>query len=333
MPRARQPRLYQRPGRAGWYCDIDGTERRISLGTSNEEEARRRFGERLQRARVLELAPGSKTLASIFAETRKRAEAANTPKTVYEIHLNLKRVIEWLEERGVLTTAQLSKQTIEDYKTARRFDGVSAGCINREMTSWRRAIKVAVEIDAIDANAPAWFVRLRETRPAPHQKGYTKAQLERFIAATPAGYRELFRVALGTGMRDEELRHMEVSDIRKAWIVVTPKKDWTTKSYKYREIPVSQRTIAAARAFLKVRSKLNLDKKRVWTIANRASKDAEIEPLSLHELRRAWGSHALAAGNRIEDVSRWFGHADLLTTMRYLRVTNARHPGAKNLPW
>jgi integrase len=330
MPRARQTRIYQRPGRAGWYCDLDDGRRRVSLQTTDREEAHRRYGEHLQRGRVLKLAPGSRALAAVFAETRKRAEAANTPKTVYELHLNLKRVLEWLEERGIVSTAQLSKQVVEDYKSARRFS-VSAGCVNRETTSWRRAVKVAVELGAIDAAAPSWFVRMREPRPAPHQKGYSKAQLERFIKASPPGYRDLFRLALGTGMRDEELRHMEAGDVRKRWILVTPKEGWTTKGYRHREIPVSPKTVAAAKAFLKVRDSLNLDKKRVWTIAQAASVKAEIEPLSLHELRRAWGSHLLAVGNRIEDVSRWFGHADLLTTMRYLRVTNDRHPGAKKL--
>ncbi len=41
----------------------------------------------------------------------------------------------------------------------------------------------------------------------------------------------------------------------------------------------------------------------------------------------------LAAGHRIEDISRWLGHANILTTTRYLRVVDERHPGAKRLPW
>lgn len=274
------------------------------------------------------------------AETRKRAEAANTPKTVYELHLNLKRVLEWLEERGITTTAQLSKQVVEDYKSERRFK-VAAGCVNRELTSWRRAVLVAVELGAIDEAAPTWFKRLREARPEPHRKGYTKAQLGRFIKAAPPGYRDLFRLALGSGMRDDEIRHMDASDLRDKWIIVTPKDGWTSKSYRHRKIPVGRVTLAAARALIAARAKvdehgkrrLNLDPKKVWSVAKATCEAVGIPALSMHELRRAWGSHALAAGNRIEDVSRWFGHADLLTTMRYLRVTNDRHPGAKKLVW
>lgn len=98
-------------------------------------------------------------------------------------------------------------------------------------------------------------------------------------------------------------------------------------------MPVSQVTIAAAREFLAARDSLNLDPKKVWTVARDTCVAAGIKRLSLHDLRRAWASHTLASGARIEDVSRWLGHADVLTTMRYLRVVDDRHPGAKNLPW
>ncbi len=340
MPRARQARIYQRPGRAGWYCDLDGAERRISLGTTDEAEARRRFAERLKHRRLLEAAPGTREIAALFAETHRRSEGSNTRKTAYELHLNLTRILVWLDERGITQTAQLSKQVVEDFKTSRRFakskrgsDKVSAARVNAELTAWRRAVHIAVELGAIDPTAPDWFVRLREPRPEPHQRGYTKAELNRFIAAADARYRALFRLALGTGMRDEELRHMEAGDIRGRWIVVTPKPDWTTKGYRYRRIPVSQVTIKAAREFLAAKATLNLDKKRVWKVANDAAVKAGLKRLSLHDLRRAWASHVLAAGERIEEVSRWLGHADVLTTMRYLRVVDDRHPGAKKLPW
>lgn len=340
MPRARQARIYQRPGRAGWYCDLDGTERRISLGTSDETEARRRFAERLQHRRLLEASPGTREIAALFAETHRRSKGSNTPKTAYELHLNLTRILVWLDERGITTTAQLSKQVVEDFKTSRRFakskrggDKISAARVNAELTAWRRAVRIAVELGAINPSAPDWFVRLREPRPEPHQRGYTKAQLERFLKAAPSGYSALFRVALGTGMRDDELRHMDAGDLRGQWIVVTPKPGWTTKGYRYRKIPVKPATIKAAREFIKARPSLSLGQKKVWSVAHATATAVGLERLSMHDLRRAWASHVLAAGHRIEDVSRWLGHADVLTTMRYLRVVDDRHPGAKKLPW
>lgn len=347
--------MYKRPGRTGWYCSLNGRDRHISLETNDEEIARERFGKLLDRERLRKLAPNARPIAEIFATTRTSSEVANTEKTAYELHRNLLRVLTWLEQRGVVLTSQITKQLVDRYKAYRRgivdademayrkaakideakpIKAVSAARINREIDSWRRAVIEAVEDKIMPPDAPSWFVRLREPRPLPHRPGYSADELSRFIEATPPGYRTLFQIALGTGMRDEELRHMKATDLeRKGWIVVTPMGDWSTKGYRHRWIPVLEKTTEACREWIKLRDEVNTDKKKVWKVAQRAAKAANVRPISLHELRRAWGSHLLAAGNRLEDISRWYGHADIATTMRYLRVISQDHPTDAKLPW
>lgn len=128
---------------------------------------------------------------------------------------------------------------------------------------------------------------------------------------------------------------MDASDVRKAEIVVTPKPGWSTKGYRYRSITVSPATVKAARAFLAAKPTTNLDKKRVWQRLQEARKSAGIDKhFSLHDLRRAWASHMLSSGAvDIEELSKMLGHADMMTTMRYLRVVSGRKIDPRTLPF
>lgn len=325
MPRPRKgAHIYRRKGRRGWYAYIDRDHKHISLETDDETEAQAALAALLERSGLRALAEGKRPLASIFDDYRERSRTNNTKKTAYENELNLARVLVWLEERGIVTAAEIAAETIEDYKTARRFAKVSAARINRELQSWRNAMRVAVEQRQAHASIVDDFKRIREPRPLPHRPGLTKEEIDRFLAAEPhPGYRAMFRLAVGSGLRDEELYRFDKTDVRPPHIVVTPKDGWTTKGYRYRSIPATRSTLAAGRAFAKAKPKMNLDKKAVWKRIQAARKRAKIKRgFSLQDLRRAFASHALAAGYRIEQISQWLGHADVMTTMRYLRVVD-----------
>ncbi len=336
MPRRNSgPRMYRRPGRRVWYASFSDAEKHISLKTEDEGAARIEFAKLLERRRDLDLAPNEVPLAEIVRITRERADTNNTPKTAYEVHLNLRRVLAWLEGRRIFSARRIDLATVEDYKTARRFK-VSAARVNRELDSWRRAMKVAVELRCAPKDALDLFVKLREPRPEPHQRGLTKAELTRFLrAVTVPGYKALFRTALGSGLRDDELRHMDPGDVRSDRIVVTPKPGWTTKGYRFRTIAVSPATVRAARAYLAARAAgLNFDQKRVWKVMQAACKAAKVRPFSMHDLRRAWASHLLLSGEAsLKQVSKMLGHAELATTERYLRMVEDDMPNPKKLPW
>lgn len=325
--------MYKRPGRLIWYASLSDTQKHISLGTEDEEEAKVAFARLLERTRHLDLAPNEEPVAELVRLTRERGQTNNTDKTAYELHLNLRRVAAWLEEHGIFSVRKVDKALIEDYKTARRFS-VGPARINAELSAWRRMMKLAVELNYVHKDVLDQFVRLKEPRPEPHRKGLSKANLLAFLKAEAhPGYRALYRVVLGSGMRDEEMRHMEAGDIRRNALVVTPKEGWTTKSYRYRTIPITGETAKAARAFLKAKPKMSMGKRYVWGRIQKACKAAGVAPFSLHELRRAWASHMLKAGHPIASISKWMGHENVMTTMRYLRFVEETAPDPKTLPW
>lgn len=328
--------MYKRPGRRVWYASLSDTEKHISLKTEDEERARETFAKLIADRGSLPLEADEKSIADLWKTTRERADTNNTPKTAYELHLNLRRVCGWLEKRGIVGSRKIDKQIVEDYKTARRFDQVSAARINRELDSWRRMMKVGVELNAVHSSVLGCFEKLREPRAEPHRRTLTKAQIERLIRAMePPPLKALARAAIGCGLRDEELRHVEETDVRRKEVAVTPKQGWTMKGYQYRVVPISAATRKALLAWIAARDSrsVNIDKKAVWLALQRASKTAKVPPTSLHELRRAWASHLYEGGLPLKTISKWLGHKEAATTERYLRVVSDDLPAGTKLPW
>ena len=327
--------MYKRPGRRVWYASLSDVEKHISLGTEDDAEARAEFAKLLERRRVRDLAPNEEALSKIFEMTQERADTNNTPKTAYGLGRDLLRILRWLEGRGVYSARKIDLALVEDYKTARRFEKVTAARINRELDSWKRAMKVAVETGNAPKHALESFVKLREPRPEPHQRGLTKTELKRFLAAADKRYRSLFRLALGSGLRDDEIRHLEKDDVRGDHLVVTPKPGWTTKGYRYRRVWISKATAKAAKEYLAARDAgLNLDQKRVWKIIQAACDEAQIPAFSMHDLRRAWASHLMESGTfSLKAISQMLGHAEVATTERYLQIVETQAPKPGSLPW
>jgi site-specific recombinase XerD len=328
--------MYKRPGRRVWYASLSDTEKHISLRTEDEERAREAFAKLVADRGSLPLEADEKSIADLWKITRERADTNNTPKTAYELHLNLRRVCSWLEARGIVGSRKIDKQVIEDYKTARRFDDVSAARINRELDSWRRMMKEGVDLNAVHPNVIDCFVKLREPRAEPHRRTLTKVQIERLIQhMRPPAIKALVRAAIGCGLRDDELRHVEAIDVRKAEVAVTPKPGWTTKGYHFRVIPISAATRKALLTWIEARDSrsVNTDKKAIWLALQRGCKAAGVPPTSLHELRRAWASHLYERGVALKSVSQLLGHKEVATTERYLRIVTPHLPAGVKLPW
>jgi integrase len=324
--------MYRRPGRRIWYAFLDYKRKHISLETEDEGMAKEAFARLLDRRRVQELAPSEESLSSIFRITWERAKVNHTKQTAYGLHVKLAEVLEWLESKRVVAARQVTVSLVEAYKSDHR-ERWGARSINRYLDAWRKAMKIAVELRCATPDVLACFQKLREPRPVPHQRGLTKQELQRFLREVDPRYRDLFRTVLGSGLRDDEIRHLDLADVGKDTLTVTPKPGWTTKGYRYRTIPISADTKNAAVRFLKNKPSLNLQQRCLWKKIDRACVAAEVAHFSMHDLRRAWASHMLSARHKVQDISRWLGHADVLTTMRYLRVVEDKMPDRKRLPW
>lgn len=344
MPRPRKPpHVVRRKGRRGLYAYLSRAEPNVSLGTEDEAEAATALAELLNARRLRPPPAPEGPLAGLFAASLLRAQTNNADSTAYNRGRDGRRVLSWLTEHGVTSARDVSRSLVEDYKDARKADDAGPARINAELGAWKSAMRIAVEREHVTEGIYRAFVRLKEPRPAPHQRGLTMDEIDRFLCAVDdERYYWLFRMTVGSGIRADEANHITAQWVADASITVTPlgpgecdchPKGWNTKNYRYRTIPASSETTAAALAFAAIKHSIALDPKTVWKVLQRASKAAGIGwHWSMHDLRRAWGSHMLAAGHKLSDISRWYGHSDLLVTMRYLRVVEDETPDPSSLP-
>jgi integrase len=338
MPRPkRDPYYYRRKGRKGFFAFIDSEHKHIPLHTDDPATASERLAEHL-RGRGQIPSPGAqeKRLEELWEICFRRSQVNDKPRTTRALHQRLAAILDWLERHDIFYATQISTSVVEAFKAnaREREKPMAPATVNRHMDAWRRGMKVAIEFGYVTEDCFRFFKRMREPRAEPHRRGLSRRELTAFLKAVKdERYRALFRMVLGSGIRDDEARYLDDANLRADELVVTPKPGWTTKNYRYRAIPISTSTYKAATSFLAAKSSMNLDQKRIWLVIQEACEAAGVPRFSMHDLRRAWASHMLDAGTKIERISHWLGHADVMTTMRYLRIVDESPVDRKKLPW
>ncbi|WP_437899201.1 tyrosine-type recombinase/integrase [Sorangium sp. So ce124] len=349
-----QPHLLRRRGKTKlWTGWLDGRE--VSLGTADRAEAQRRLDDLAARPRHQGLAAersgaeeGAPTpprpllteLALRFAEYCQPPR--HTKKTADSYARRILHFVEWAEGQKVRRADEVAFKLMSTYTRSRTEAGAGAATVNRDVTAVRRMFAFA-EREGLIAEDPFGArvfrnLKLREPRPKPNAVTLSPEHVDLFLdtaakVSTPA-YAALFRLTAGSAIRIDEARHLDAADVDQARgvLTITPKRNWTTKGYRYREIPISERTAAAVKAFVASRKGLATDDKTVWKEIQRVRKAASLPKFSMHDLRRAWASAVHAKGASLKQVSVWLGHADVQTTERYIRVYLTSTSGHQFLP-
>ncbi len=344
---AHVPHLFRQRGKKKiWSALIDGRE--VSLGTSDPAEAQRRLlelaaeRERAPRAPATPPPPKLSEIAAKFAEylvpprTTKKTAASYTSRTLL--------FIEWAEDQKITTMEQVTFKVMNDY-VKHRTTSVKPRTINRDVMAVRRMFAFAKREGLIERNP---FVtedfkelKLREALPKPNTLTLSPEQVTTMLVIATqilgVGYPALFKAIAGSGIRIDEARHTDVSDVEivddmRAFLHVTVKDGWQPKSYRCRRVPVSVATAKATLEFIKVRDKMKLDDKSVWKELKKVRDKLGLPNFGVHEFRRAWGSAMHASGASIKQVSVWLGHSSIQVTERYIRVFETKSTGHEYLP-
>lgn len=173
--------------------------------------------------------------------------------------------------------------------------------------------------------------------------------------------RALILLLYNTGARVSEVVNLQIGDLR---LGDSGQITLHGKGNKDRSCPLWPETIAALQAYLRARCPRDAQINQVFLNANgepitrfgvryltrlygtRAQAPCpatEAKPLNPHRIRHTTAMHLLRAGNDINMVSYWLGHADLNTTHTYVEIdmdtkrrmlenTTAPHIGGKK-PW
>ncbi|MCC6651699.1 MAG: tyrosine-type recombinase/integrase [Candidatus Eisenbacteria bacterium] len=331
------PHLVRQRGKnrywTGW---LEGKE--FNLHTADAQEAQRR----------LDALAGERSRAEDDGETNQKTPLTelaaryiehiqpprNTPKTSKTYANRILTFVTRAETLGVHQASEVSFKFMSDFVRERAKSGVSGTTINRDVAPVKRMFDFGKREGLLASNPfnhPDFKeLRMREARPRPNSVTLSLELVDRFISRAHEmlhlGYAALFEVTAGSAIRVDEARHLDHADLDTTggYLGVTPKKNWTTKNYRYRTIPVSKATLAAAAKFIANRHEVRLDDKATWTAIKTVCEAMGVKPFTMHDLRRFWGSAMHANGASLKQVSVLLGHSGVAVTERYLRVLDGQ---------
>jgi integrase len=128
-------------------------------------------------------------------------------------------------------------------------------------------------------------------------------------------WRSAMEVLLGAGLRPGEVARLAAPDLLAAGIHVP-----RSKTRKARTIPVSKRTLAAARRVLKLGGWPDDDGAQFKRRIQIAAKNAKVPAFTAYDLRHTFATVCLRNGAALRDVQEWMGHASIRTTEKYLHA-------------
>jgi integrase/recombinase XerD len=337
--------LRQRGKQKIWYGFIDGAE--VSLGTSDAIAAQHRLEQLAAERRVAARAPQEAASALLSVVAAKFAEAIQPPrmtkKSAASYQERVVAFVEWCEKRDVRTSDGVDYKLMSAF-VHERGTKVKARTINRDVTAIRALFKFAKRQKLIAANP---FIhedfrelKLKEPQPKPNAVTLSPSEVIKALKTADtelcAAHASLFRVLAGSGIRLDEARHLDETDIEldgeRGFITIAAKDNWQPKNYRLRRIPVTKTTCDAARRFIATRSTAQMHGKALWLAAKSVYEAAELRKFTPHDLRRAWASALYARGMPLKQVSTLLGHCAVSVTERYIRVFETESTGHEYLP-
>lgn len=237
-----------------------------------------------------------------------------------------------LPELGSVKVARLAKSHVITWrdKQARR---LAPATVNGNLTCLSSACSYFVDRGWIDRN-PCHGVEAIENPTTSYNWIRTREEMSRLLVACAGDLRDMVAVSLGTGLRLDEMLHLQWADVdvSRRLLTVHRGRKGTVKSGKVRHVPILDAVLPLLRdrgirrdgAILvfpgrggEVRSKQG-----VTAIYKLALKRARLdESLRWHDLRHTFASHWMQDGGCIFRLSKILGHSSVrITEQRYAHL-------------
>ncbi len=123
----------------------------------------------------------------------------------------------------------------------------------------------------------------------------------------------VMRLGLGSGLRWGEMMRVKASDVRSGVLIVA-----NTKNTKVRRIPLPPELAAEVRG----RVGLLVPQTNYWHSVLRMRKLSGVSRFHPHQLRHTFACSWLEKGGSLAALQQMLGHASIVTTQRYARLTD-----------
>ncbi len=256
---------------------------------------------------------------------------------------DLARYVLWLDARGVHGFGDVTEEDLLAFRSDLGEAGLAASSQARIGVAVRRLHDHLMGEGQVEADPAAALPPPRRTDSLP--TALTVEQVEALLATTdgeePVQRRSaaLLELLYGTGARISEAVGLDLDDLD----LVRGTARLYGKGSKERLVPIGSHARAALDAWI-VRDRpryaerraqasdragavfLNqrggrLSRQSAWTLVRRAAELAGVDDVTPHTLRHSFATHLLEGGADIRVVQELLGHASVVTTQIYTRVT------------
>lgn len=284
----------------------------------------------------------AKTAAAYIRDAQQRGamEAADQARLVNEEFRKLLNKKTYVDE--------ITRDDIFRFHTALR----KRGCSDRTVANKHQRLTSWLRFAGIDKTILPPVPKYEETLPTI----YTSDEISTILAEAAPHMKMTILLALKCGLRDQELMHLEFSDInfteKTLRVQGKPRWNFRVKTHEQRFVPVPDDVLDELKAWKEHHNGKSLilgtkngnpNTKLLFalkTLARRAklncgrcegckSKRRECESFTLHKFRRSYITTLLRNGIDLRTVQAYAGHKDIASTMRYLRPASATEAQSK----
>lgn len=238
------------------------------------------------------------------------------------------RIRAFIKYAGIDTVKKISEEKLQDYLNHRiNEDQITLSSANRITSTIKAWINFAVRRNYLAQNPIKTLKKYRLPQNPP--KYLTQKEVNKILSAAKGTrlYHPIL-TALYTGMRKRELFALEWSDIdfHKDTITVINKDGFTTKSKKFRVIPLHI-TLKVALLPLKQPQGRCFDATNYIHLFPRIVASGGLKNIGWHHFRHTFASHLYIKTRDIYLVSELLGHSSLSVTKIYTHLvqSHAKH--------
>jgi integrase len=275
-------------------------------------------------------------LEKFFSQTKERISrlSPKTKQRYSEVLTNFENYYLYQPNR-FRYLSDLKTDIFSDFASSEMVRGLESSTINYELRVLHSFFLHFVN-DGQLQQSPVKNVQRFDVNPQV-PRYLSKTEIENLFRCITPRFHPYFITFLYTGMRRDELRYLEWSDINHNTLYIRPKPHWRPKSKSsIRQIPIHPKVAEA----IKLREALSESKTLVFSTLSgnqlgknalsnslqSAAKKAEIKDVTVHTFRHTFASHLVQSGVSIYIVSKLLGHASVKQTEIYAHLAPSPDP-------
>ncbi len=318
--------LYRREHSPNWWMrfQVHGVRHQKSTGTSNFVEARRVMREAVRSARkCLGRRAGSTPPQITFEALCDRFARARWPTLTPGTQLNYKGHIAVLRRHfGDLPVSAVGRGLIDELEVSLLERGLTTSTVRGYLTTLSSILRYGERAALIDETEVPRVDKRHLPHARPRDRHLTREEYLKLEACAAPHLRPIMRLAVLTGMRQDEVLGLEWARVDLARREVRLE---VTKNKRTRTVPLSDDAVAILVAmtgtqrtgYVFVNPKTGTRYVDVGHAFRRARERAGIEDFRFHDLRHTFASWAIQSGMSLYVLSKILGHSNLAMTMGY----------------